>query len=172
MKYLDCRDWHEVARWAVAENILQSRTQNTAKRISSELIYRLKTLSDTELSRLAAAPLDERKVWLWIAICRAYSLVREFAVEVIRERFLAGNTRALSLVDFDAFYERKTAMEPSLASVSSSTLQKIRQKTFQLLIEAGLLSHDKSVSGVIISERLLREIPPEEHDLFPIFIKG
>lgn len=171
-RYLDCHDWEEVSRWAVAENILQSRTINTSKRVSAELIYRLKMLNDDELSNLVEASFEERKIWLWIAICRAYRLVREFAVEVVRERYLSGDITPLSLGSFDAFYEQKSAVEPIIAAISSSTLVKIRQKTFQLLMEAGIITSDKVVSGMVICEKLLYSIPSDERDWFPVFIKG
>jgi hypothetical protein len=171
-RYHECHNWEEVSRWAVAENILQSRTINTAKRVSAELIYRLKMLNDDELSNLVEASFEERKIWLWIAICRAYRLVREFAVEVVRERYLSGDMTPLSLGSFDAFFEQKSAIEPIMAEISSSTCAKIRQKTFQLLTEAGIITDAKVVSGMIVGEKILHSIPSDERDWFPVFIKG
>jgi hypothetical protein len=98
--------------------------------------------------------------------------VREFAVEVVRERYLSGDMTALSLGSFDAFFERKSAVEPTIAAISSSTLVKIRQKTFQLLMEAGIITDAKVVSGMIVGEKILHSIPSDERDWFPVFIKG
>ena len=99
-KFLEIGDWDSVQVWAVETNLLQARTLSSAKRICSELITRLSRLSNTELQRLVAAHSDERRVWLWIAICRAYALIREFAVEVVHERYLAGTRDPLTLADY------------------------------------------------------------------------
>jgi hypothetical protein len=98
--------------------------------------------------------------------------VREFAVEVVRERYLSGDMTPLSLGSFDAFFEQKSAIEPIMAEISPSTCAKIRQKTFQLLTEAGIITDARVVSGMIVGEKILHSIPSEERDWFPVFIKG
>ena len=155
----------------VAENVLQSRTESSAKRVGRELILRLQALSNDELVRMVAATVEGRKVWLWIAVCRSYRLIREFAVEVVRERYLSGNREPLGYGDFDAFYERKAWTSDELSRASELTRRKLRQKTYQLLAEAGLVTDEKNVQGVLIDEKTLAAIPAEEYAYFPMYVR-
>ena len=120
---------------------------------------------------MVAATVEGRKVWLWIAVCRAYRLIREFAVEVVRERYLSGNREPLVLGDFDAFYERKAWASDELSRASELTRRKLRQKAFQLLTEAGLITEEKNVQGVLIDEKTLAAIPDEEYAYFPMYVR-
>lgn len=155
----------------VAENVLQSRTESSAKRVGRELILRLQALSNDELVRMVSATVEGRKVWLWIAVCRSYRLIREFAVEVVRERYLSGNREPLGYGDFDAFYERKAWASDELSHASELTRRKIRQKAFRLLAEAGLVTDKRNVQGVLIDEKTLAAIPAEEYMYFPMYVR-
>ncbi|WP_233420308.1 MULTISPECIES: BrxA family protein [Halomonadaceae] len=53
--YLSLRDWEEVRAQALHDNLLQARTESTAKRTCREAIARLKTLAESELTFLAEA---------------------------------------------------------------------------------------------------------------------
>jgi len=175
--YLSLRDWDEVRAQALRENLLQARTESTAKRNSREAISRLKTLSDSELAFLPEANHQEQACILWVAVCRLYHFIADFTVEVLRERFVAMKLD-LSFEDFDAFYNRKSEWHDELDSASDSTRDKLRQVLFRMLREAGLLAKDKTINTVLLSPRLvelLRHNNPDEFLYFPIYesdIKG
>ena len=110
-------DWDGVAKAIRAEGLLGYQAAKTAERIGSELIGRLRELDAPLLDRLRICIPEERRMVAWIACCRHYSFVREFATEVVRERFLAGGG-SVSKADYLSFFERKEAQHPELASVS------------------------------------------------------
>ena len=170
-KYLENNDWEETLRQSVAQNLLQTRTENSCKRITGELILRLGTLSREELNIFVDSSQEVQKIWLWIGICRAYRLIREFAVEVVREHYLSGSSQALSLADFDTFCERKSIADDSIAKLSKSTYAKVRQKTFQLLMEVGLISRKKEVQGMAIDGKTFDAVPVEDQYCFPVYVK-
>ena len=120
---------------------------------------------------MVTATVEGRKVWLWIAVCRAYRLIREFAVEVVRERYLSGNREPLGYGDFDAFYERKAWANDELSRASELTRRKLRQKAFQLLAEAGLITDEKNVQGALIDEKTLAAIHAAEYAYFPMYVR-
>ena len=91
-----------VLREAEGGNILPVGPLSSAKRVARELVYRLQGLSAWELELLISGSQEGRNHLLWVAVCRPYRLVAEFAVEVVRERFLSMGT-PLELADFDAF---------------------------------------------------------------------
>ena len=71
-----------------SENLLQARTVSSGHRLAREVVQRLAELTDDEIDLLADATSVERGHLMWAAACRRYSLLGEFAEEVLRERFL------------------------------------------------------------------------------------
>ena len=94
--YLDSKDWNAVRAEVIAENLLQTRTLSTLKRVCREVISRLKTLDAGELDLLVASNPREQGYLLWLAVCRRYGFIAEFAVEVMRERYITFKTDLLT----------------------------------------------------------------------------
>ena len=57
--FAELNDWDAVRERIVAGNLLQMRTDNASRRITSEVTSRLKTLSGDELSVLCEGSRDE-----------------------------------------------------------------------------------------------------------------
>lgn len=123
--YTKHQDWTAVRSELDAGNLLQARTVSSAKRNSQELVHRLQTLTDSEVELLIDATADERAQLMWVAACRRYSLIAEFAEEVLRERYLL-MTRDIQPEDFDAFLRGKALWHPELGDLATSTLLKLR----------------------------------------------
>ena len=86
--YLENPDWKEVRTRLVDDNLLQARARSSAIRVSGEVVKRLSTLRSNELELLLDGSPSERNQILWLAICRRYSFIGDFATEVVRDRFL------------------------------------------------------------------------------------
>lgn len=150
--YLEVRDWGAVRSRVIEENLLQTRMASTAMRITRETIKRLAVLSGEEIELLVDSSPSERAVLLWIAACRQYAFIGEFAQEVVRERYLL-MTPTLGYEQVDAFVNAKTLWHPELAQLKESTLKKLRQSLFTMLRQAGLLS-DGKIQPVVLSARV------------------
>lgn len=150
--YLELGDWPGVRDRLDTENLLQSRTASSRSRLAREVVQRLAVLSLAELGLLADASPSERCHLMWVAACRRYVLIGEFAEEVVRERFLL-LTPTLGHGDFDSFVLGKTLWHPELGEVKDSTLRKLRATLFRMLSEAGLLA-DREIVQAILSERV------------------
>lgn len=169
--YQSMKDWDAVRTQALSENLLQTRTKSTAKRTCREAIARLKTLNDKELAFLVEANHQDQAHLLWVAVCRLYRFIADFAVEVLHERFISMKLD-LGLEDFDAFYNRKAEWHEELDRASESTRDKLRQVLFRMLREAGLLGKDNTINAVLLSPALvemLRRNNPQELLYFPIY---
>src|SRR6266404_4752627 len=59
--------------------------QESARRSIREIVNRLKRLSEEELQLLLEGERSEQVALLWLAACRAYRFIGEFAVEVLNE---------------------------------------------------------------------------------------
>jgi len=154
-RYLDLGNWEQVSSEAFSENLLQVRTQSSLRRLLRELTTRLETLSPAELELLTESTEQHQAQILWLAVCRCYPFVAEFAAEVVRERYLSLKYE-LPLDEFDAFFNRKAQWHPELDSISSSTHNKLRQVLYRLLREAGLLSAQRTIQGIQLNPRLAK----------------
>lgn len=97
------------------------------RRALREIINRLRTMTAQERKFLLdEADRTDQQALLWLAACRAYRFVHEFALEVIRERYLSYQVD-LPLESFDILFEAKAEWDDDLAGLSSSTRKKLRQ---------------------------------------------
>ncbi len=164
--FRETNSWETTKRRLIDENLLQVRTQSTAKRISQEIILRLKTLNDKELRLLVDGEDVEQKYLLWIGVCRLYRFIKEFAVEVIREHYLSLNQK-ISPEDFETFFEDKAQIFPELNKISLKTRQKLKQVLFRLLREAELIDRENTIVPAIFTPKFLDIIPKAELVCFP-----
>lgn len=131
-------NWLAVRDQVKAENMLQKRTVSTLQRTAREVVTRLKCLSDLELRFLIEASHQEQAYLLWVAMCRRYQFVADFAVEVLRERYITLKAD-LHHEDFDVFFNRKSEWHTELESIAPTTRGKLRRVLFRALREADFL---------------------------------
>ena len=146
--------WNETIAKAVVAGIFQSKRSSSAKRVLREIGKKLRTLSERELSMLIDGNRDDQKALMWIATCRAYRLIAEFAFEVVVSRH-ASFVPDLTYDDFDAFFERKADWAGELHSITASTRAKLRAVLFRLMREADILSAENQLLSASFSLSLL-----------------
>ena len=166
--FLELGDWNAVRDKVLSGNLLQARTLNTLKRVCREIISRLKTLGSREIELLVHGTPQDQGYLLWIAVCRRYKFVADFAVEVIRERFITLKMD-LHYEDFDSFFNRKSEWHPELDEIQPATRNKLRQVLFKMLREADLLTADNAIHAAMLSSRILEAIPPGSHQVILVF---
>lgn len=162
--------------WASARERLLAQGASSLPKLASqtralrEVYDRIGHLSDTERHYLSAeADRAEQQAMMWLAICRAYRFIHEFAVEVINERYQSWRLD-LGHEVFDRFLAEKAECDPSLAELSSSTCGKLRQVLFRILRETGLRSVEGKIQPIWLSgrmKRLVEENNPADLRIFP-----
>lgn len=162
--------------WACArERLLAQGTSSLPKLASQtralrEVYYRIGHLFDTERHYLSAeADRAEQQAIVWLAVCRTYRFVHEFAVEVISERYQSWRLD-LGHEVFDRFLAEKAESDSSLAELSPSTCAKLRQVLFRILREASLISIDGRIQPIWLSgrmKRLIEDSNPADLRVFP-----
>ena len=158
----DGEAWEDTILRAMEEGTTSLPKSASNRRSLREISNRLLTLTDEERAYLVEeADRSEQQALLWIATCRAYRFVREFAVEVVRERYLSYQLD-LPLESFDILFEAKAEWDEGLAGLSRSTRLKLRQIMFRMMREAGIISEDDRIQTAIISTRLKHMI--EDHN--------
>ena len=162
--------------WASARERLLAQGASSLPKLASqtralrEVYDRIGYLSDAERQYLSDdADRAEQQAMMWLAICRTYRFVYEFAVEVINERYQSWRLD-LGLEVFDRFLAEKAESDPGLAELSASTCAKLRQVLFRILREAGLRSVEGRIQPIWLSERmkrLIEESNPADLQVFP-----
>jgi hypothetical protein len=159
---------------AVARNLVQARTHSSCVRLTGEICSRLDGLGTDERKLLVHGTHHEQAALLWLALCRRYTFIRDFTIEVVRERHLSGRRR-VGPDDFEAFYNRKADWHPELEAKSPNTRRRLRGTLFQMMRQAGLLLADDALAVVLLGPRLVAAIAAVDRDdlgLFPAFEAG
>lgn len=172
--YLRERDWARVRDLIRENNLFQARTTSSGFRLAREVAQRLAVFDDLELELLIEATAAERGYLMWIAACRRYTLIGDFAEEILRERFIL-LTPSLRYDDFDSFVRGKALWHSELAELKDSTMQKIRSTLFRMLTEAGLLSEAGEIFQAVPSERVMNALnrrSPSDVRFLPTALSG
>lgn len=169
-------DWKDTLERALQEGATSLPKAASNRRTLREIVNRLMTLDDDEVRFLIEdAGRQEQQYLLWVATCRAYRFVREYAVEVICDRYLAYQLE-LPLESFDIFFEAKADWDDGLASISDSTRNKLRQILFRMMREAGVVSDDQRIQSTYLSSQLralIEATNPTDLAVFPgVTIEG
>jgi hypothetical protein len=148
------RDWKETINKALLGGAMSLPKAASNRRTLREIANRLSSLTEDERQFLIEeADRPEQEALLWLATCRAYRFVEEFAIEVIQERFLTYRPD-LPLAAFDRFFESKSEWEQELAKISPTTRRKLRQILFRILRESGLIDSHNQIRPSYLSSRL------------------
>lgn len=162
--------------WASARERLLAQGASSLPKLASqtralrEVYDRIGHLSNAERHYLSVeADRAGQQAMMWLAICRTYRFVHEFAAEVINERYQSWRLD-LGQEVFDRFLAEKAEYDPSLAKLSSSTCAKLRQVLFRILRESGLRSIEGKIQPIWLSgrmKRLIEENNPADLRIFP-----
>ena len=146
--------WDATLERALEGGITSLPKVASRRRTLREIVNRISTLDEDELDYLIeGADRQDQKALLWLATCRAYRFVREFATEVIHERFLSFQLD-LPLESFDVLFAAKAEWDEGLNAISAMTRAKLRQVLFRMMREASVITEDNRILSAYVSPRL------------------
>jgi hypothetical protein len=153
-------------------NVIMRRSNTrTNKREFRELIKRYKLLTPSQRKLLTDLDVNSQKQLALVGICKLYSFIKDFIIEVVREKFIALDFK-LTDADFQSFLNRKVELHPELESFSESTLKKGRQVTWKILEQGGLIdsSQNRTIMPQFVNQRLMEEIRKDNPALLRLFL--
>jgi len=168
--YVSMQQWDTVRSAIVADNLIQARTTNTLKRVTSELTSRLKTLSEPEIKFLAEAEYGEQGYILWLAICRRYTFIGDFSVDVVHSNFTSFRN-TVTYADYDAFFNKKAEWHSELDRITPATKSNTRQKLFKMMQEAKILNKHRTIIPMVPGatfRKILAGLQQRELMFFPV----
>jgi|SRR5690554_4249476 len=166
--YLKKGKWNSVRESLNTHNILQIRTLSSRKRLTSEVIGRLKKLTSAQLELFAKGNFSEQKAIAWLAACKKYNFLADFAQEVVREKFLKLDYN-LTKDDYRIFFNAKTEWHEELEALKKSTKQKIEQQVFKMLKEADIIDSKGTIMQAFFTQTVIDAIKDDNKSLLSIF---
>ncbi len=169
-KYLENKNWRETEKYSIENNILQTNTLSSEKRIFREISLRLRSLSLEEQEFFIRSNYVDQSILIWISICRTYKFIGDFASMIISEKF---NTYQLELNynDFNYFYEQQKVLHKELNLLKDSTRKKLRQVIFRIMKDLNMLSQTNEITPLLPSIDL-REISSLTRKDLKLFLPG
>lgn len=168
--FLETNDWLVVSKKVKENNLLQSRMSSSAQRVSQEIVGRLKCLNEKELNfLLKGSNLDQRLI-LWVAVCRKYTFIRDFAIEVLCFKYRTYKTK-IDKEDYELFYSQKEDTHPEVERLAPSTKDKLRSVLFVNMRDVGLIDKAGTINAILPTQEfisLMRTESPEDLMIFPI----
>jgi hypothetical protein len=167
----ESRDWEVARERVLGDNLLQKRTAASSSRVFREIRHRLSCLTARELDLLVDGDFQEQRQMTYLATCKFYAFVREFVIEVVREKVLLLDCQ-LASADFNRFVEYKSIEHPELDGLSEKSLAKSRQVVFRILTEAGCLESTKTllITPPLLSRPVIDAVADDDALLLKVFL--
>lgn len=140
----------------VDHKLLPVNSEKSQKRYLSEVLKRLKGLPQIIIKQYIGADSKDQRVIEFYAAIKYYSILSEFMIEKVREKWLNLDFE-LTSYDFKSFLLQKLSEANDLDQVSELTINKLTQVALKMLKELGMFD-GKSIKPVEISSQLLRYI--------------
>ena len=166
--YCKSRDWNKTTRQINDQNLLQSRVQSTTTRKLREIFARLQGLTSPQIELLVSGSRTEQNLLLWLACCKRYQLLADFAQEILHDKFIRLDL-TISLIEVGNFVETKSVWHEELENLKESTRTKLVTVMMRMLREAELISNDQVIRPQLMSPQLARVIAADSFELFNIY---
>lgn len=170
-EYDKLRNWKDVEKSLLDNNLLNKIKQSTFKREFSEIKKRLSLLTPDQLLLMINGSFDESKSMILLSLTKAYSIFNDFIIEVIRNKYILFD-KELSETDYNRFITSKILLHPELSEISELTARKVKQVIFKLLEQVGLISKTKNgaIQKPILSKDSIDVIVKENPVLLSTFL--
>lgn len=151
--------------------VLGNGKRTTGKRYYNEMSKWLEVLTDTQKSCLLNESFKVQNEIAFLAVCKYFEFIRDFIVEVIREKYLVYDYE-ITEGDYISFFRRKAEYHPEMDKLTEVTQKKVKQVTFKILEQAGLINNVKAkmINAQILEPETRRAILDDNTELFKIFL--
>jgi len=151
--------------------VFTSGKARTTDREFREIRKRLELLTPDQLEVLIHGDLISQKQIAFLALCKHHAFIRDFVIEVIREKTLVFDYR-INASDLNSFIKTKAYQHPELEEFSDSTLKKAKQVMFRMLEQAGIINNtkEKIIQPQLLQPNVIKVIANDDRSLLKIFM--
>lgn len=127
----------------IKENLIKYKTITSIKRVNSPIFRRLNIMDNEMLSDFVYSDIDNSKYILLYAIMKTDKLVRDFIIEVYKDKLMM-RKEYIEKFDIDNWYEEKCILSEVLKNKSESTSAKLKQVIMKIMQDSGLVIKEKN----------------------------
>lgn len=138
----------ELKKKNIEENLIQHKTKGSISRVNSPIFRRLAVLDTEMLNDFVYSDLENSKYILLYAIMKTDRLVRDFIIEVYKEKLFM-RKEYIEKFEIDNWYDEKCILSKTLKERSESTSAKLKQVIMKILQDSGLVVKEKDKFRVI-----------------------
>ena len=151
--------------------VFGSVKNRTTDREFREIKHRLEKLSPNQMEVLAYGDYLSQKQIGFLAVCKHYDFIRDFTIEVIRDKALVFDYQ-INESDFNSFINNQVLHHPELETFSESTLKKAKQVMFRMLEQAGIINNavDKMIQPQLLQHDVTKSILMDDPKWLKIFL--
>lgn len=169
--YAELQDWAAVRKSSVDDDLLMIRQESSRKRVTAELLKRLRNLTPAELAALAQPQsAGFASALCWLAICRTYEFIRGFTINIVGERWNEG-VRTLPLGAYETYIAEESTIHPELEGLSDQTKARLRSQLFTMMREMGFLDKQQEMHPYLMPEGVSSIIDEEDFVFFPTLVR-
>lgn len=115
----------------------------TSKREFAEIKIRINSLSEVERLFLSETTMENKKLICYLSCIRSYRIFREFIDEILIDKLSIFDFNVTDY-DYQKFFNDKADQNAKIEQLAQSTKDKVKQVTFRILTQAGLLDDQKN----------------------------
>ena len=140
----------------------------TGKNKLWEYNKRISSLTPDQLQVLAYGNINSQRQMAFLSICKTYGFIRDFVIEVLREKLLVFDYQ-IQESDYLSFFRKKAELHPKMESFTENSQKKIRQITFKILQQAEII--DSTRNKKILMQFIDTNIKKVIQDDNPVWMK-
>ena len=150
----------ELKRRNIEENLIHHKKTGSVKRVNAPIFRRLSILNDELLNDFVYSDIENSKHILLYSIMKTDKLVRDFIIEVYKDKLLMRN-EYIEKFDIDNWYEEKCILSQTLKERTESTSLKLKQVILKILQDSGLVVKETDKFKIIrplLKEKFIRQL--------------
>ena len=134
----------ELKKRNIEENLIHHKKSGSVKRVNAPIFRRLSVLNNDLLNDFVYSDIENSKYILLYAIMKTDKLVRDFIIEVYKDKLLM-RKEYIEKFDIDNWYEEKCILSETLKYRSDATAAKLKQVIMKILQDSGLVLKEKYI---------------------------
>ena len=138
----------ELKKQNIEENLIKHKKISSVKRVNAPIFRRLKVMSKEMLEEFVCSDIETSKYILLYAIMKTDKLVRDFVIEVYKDK-LYMRKEYIEKCDIDNWYEEKCILSRTLKERTESTAAKLKQVIMKILQDSGLVIKEKNMYRIM-----------------------
>jgi len=161
-------DIYEIKKSGLVFTSVKART---TEREFREIQKRLEKLTPQQMGILANGDLVAQKQIAFLAVCKHYAFIRDFTVDVIRDKALVFDYQ-INESDFNSFISSRIQLHPELDEFSESTIKKAKQVMYRILEQAGIINNatDKQIQPQLLQKEIIESVVADNKEWLKIFL--